>query len=414
MIMRAYLAYCILFAAASIVALATFNWFTDPYWIFGSPEVNHFNTIKPSIDSNQRIFKITNVLRAHPQALIIGTSREDSGIDPKHTAFKNRTAFNAATSAQPFVESKELLRALSEERNAPNLIVFGLLFENANVYGSPLPPDYSMDNFSDRHHFGLLFNLSTVEASAMTVVKNLIGKQATSDERRDGFRTPKSWIDQLYIGQRLAFKNVTRNYFLDYHFPQPACKYALVPDEGSIKSISPMEELREAIAIAYHTKADMRLFIGPSHARQWETIGVSGLWGQFEDWKRMLLQIVESEAAKAHASPFPVWDFSGYSSITVEDVPSAQDINVRMRYYYESSHYTPVAGDLVLDRIFNLKIPGHAVPDDFGIRLTRQNIEAHLANIRLARERYRRTHPEDIAEIESLAREVAKQKHCST
>jgi hypothetical protein len=126
----------------------------------------------------------------------------------------------------------------------------------------------------------------------------------------------------------------------------------------------------------------------------------------------MLLQIVESEAAKAHASPFPVWDFSGYNTITVEEVPSAQDVNARMRYYYESSHYTPAAGDLVLDRIFNLKMTEHVVPSDFGIRLTKQNIEAHLANIRVAREHYQRMHPDDVAEIESLSREVAKQKHC--
>lgn len=410
--MRKYLAYFALFAATSIVALAIFNLIIDPFWIFGSPEIKRFNAAKPSIDSNQRIFKITNVLHTPPQALIIGTSREDSGLNPGHPAFNGHTVFNAATSAQPFVESKELLFALTKEKHAPSLIVFGLLFENANVYGAPLPSDYSADNFSDYHHVGLLFNLDTVKASMMTVIKNLIGGQIISDERKDGFRTPNSWIDQLSIGQHLAFNHTERNYLLDLHFPKPACKNTLVPDEGIIKPNVPMEELREAIAIAYRSKADMRLFIGPSHARQWETIGTSGLWEQFESWKHILLQIVEEEAEKAHTTPFPVWDFSGYNSITVEDVPSAQDIKTRMRYYYESSHYTPAAGDLVLDRIFSLKISERVVPNDFGTRLTRQNIGVHLANIRIARERYRRTHPDDVAEIESIAREVAKQKHC--
>lgn len=409
--MRKYLVYCTVFAATSIIALAAFNWFADPFWIFGSPEIRRFNAAKPSVDSHQRIFKITNALRERPQVLITGTSREDSGIDPKHPAFTGRTVFNASTSAQPFVESKELLRALADEGSEPSLIVFGLLFENANVYGSPLPPDYSADNFSD-HHFGLVFNLDTVEASIMTVVDNLVRNQKAFDERKDGFRTPNSWTDQLSIGQRRAFRNSERNYLLDYHFPQPACKNSLVSDRDGRDRIAPMEELREAIAIAYRFKTDMRLFIGPSHARQWETIGASGLWSQFEDWKRMLLQIVESEAEKAHASPFPVWDFSGYNTITVEEVPSVQDTNARMQYYYESSHYAPAAGDLVLDRIFNLPITGRAVPSDFGVRLTRQNIEAHLANIRVARERYRRMHPDDVAEIESMSREVAKQKHC--
>lgn len=409
--MRQYLTHCAIIAITSVIALAAFNWFTDPYWIFESPEIKRFNAKKPAIESNQRIFKITNVLRIHPQALIIGTSREDSGIDPKHPAFIKHTVFNAATSAQPFVESKELLRALNNEGSTPNLVVFGLLFENANVYGPPLPPDYSSDNFSE-NHFGLLFNLSTVDASLTTVMKNLIGEHPTIDERKDGFRTPNRWIDQLSIGQHLAFKNAERNYLLDYHFPQPSCKDSLVSVGGSVKSVTPMDELREAIAIAYRSQTDLRLFIGPSHARQWETIGASGLWDQFENWKRMLVQIVESEAAKAHASPFPVWDFSGYNSITIEDVPSAHDVKARMRYYYESSHYTPENGNLVLDRIFNIK-GVQPVPDDFGIRLTSQNIDATLTRIRLSREHYRRTHPDDITEVDTMAREVAKQKHCS-
>ncbi|GAB1233430.1 hypothetical protein UT4_18970 [Ferrigenium sp. UT4] len=52
--------------------------------------------------------------------------------------------------------------------------------------------------------------------------------------------------------------------------------------------------------------------------------------------------------------------------------------------------------------------------NDFGVLLTSQNIESRLAHIRADRERYRQTHPEDVAEIEAMAREVAKTKHCAT
>src|SRR5205823_3536266 len=110
---------------------------------------------------------------------------------------------------------------------------------------------------------------------------------------------------------------------------------------------------------------------------------------------------------------FPIWDFSGYNSITGEDVPPVQDVKTRMHYYYESSHYTPATGDSVLDRIFGLKPNERSLPDNFGVLLTSRNIDAHLANIRYAREHYRQTHPEDVAEIEAIAREVTKQKHCT-
>jgi hypothetical protein len=75
---------------------------------------------------------------------------------------------------------------------------------------------------------------------------------------------------------------------------------------------------------------------------------------------------------------------------------------------------TPAAGDLVLDRLFDFKTPDRTVPDDFGVLLTSQTIEPHLAKIRVERERYRQNHPQDIAEIEAMAREVAKTKRCNS
>ena len=46
--------------------------------------------------------------------------------------------------------------------------------------------------------------------------------------------------------------------------------------------------------------------------------------------------------------------------------------------------------------------------------LSSRNIDTHLAHTRAAREQYRQTHPQDVAEIEALAREVAKTKRCNS
>lgn len=408
--MKKYSVQVVLLATAILTLFVVANFIVDPFGIYGSPKIKRFNSSKPFTDDNARLAEIISVLRKSPQSLIIGTSREDSGIDPKHPVFHSSSVFNAAIASQPFLESKEILHSLSEHGEFPKQIVFGLLFENANVFGYPLPADYSQENFNASRPYKLLLSLSTLKSSVKTIAKNLAGESSVTEN--DGFRTPGKWVDQLLVGQHKAFKDNERHYLLDNHFPLPACKSALIADTNKGKALTPMEEVRDAVAIAYRMKSDMHLFIGPSHARQWETIAASGLWGQFEDWKRMLVEIVESEAKKANTTPFQVWDFSGYNSITAEEIPSVTDISKRMRYFYESSHYTPAAGDLVLDRIFNFKSPDRTVPDDFGVLLASQNIEAHLANIRVARERYRQRHPEDVAEIEAMAREVAKTKHC--
>ena len=51
-----------------------------------------------------------------------------------------------------------------------------------------------------------------------------------------------------------------------------------------------------------------------------------------------------------------------------------------MRWYWDHSHYRRATGDLILDRIFGHDDPAHHLPDDFGVRVTGANIDAHLAS----------------------------------
>ena len=87
------------------------------------------------------------------------------------------------------------------------------------------------------------------------------------------------------------------------------------------------------------------------------------------------MEINEQEAARSGESPYPLWDFSGYNSLTTEDVPPDGDSETQMKWYWESSHYKKELGDLVLDRIFDYHHPERIVPDDFGVLLTPKNIK---------------------------------------
>ncbi|MBF0220187.1 MAG: hypothetical protein HQL49_11780, partial [Gammaproteobacteria bacterium] len=90
--------------------------------------------------------------------------------------------------------------------------------------------------------------------------------------------------------------------------------------------------------------------------------------------------------------------------LTSEPVPAAGDKESEMRWHWESSHYKKELGDLVLDRIFDYHSADRKIPSDFGILLMPDNLEQHLAQIRADRERWRSTHSQDIAEIESLTK----------
>ena len=77
-----------------------------------------------------------------------------------------------------------------------------------------------------------------------------------------------------------------------------------------------------------------------------------------------------------------------------------------MKYYWDSSHFKEVVGDHLLDQIFERSTPGRQVPDDFGVRLTPDNIESALARDRAAQARYRAAHPGDIDRIKRLLAEA--------
>ena len=143
------------------------------------------------------------------------------------------------------------------------------------------------------------------------------------------------------------------------------------------------------------------LFITPSHARQWETLAAAGLWAEWEDWKRHLLDI-----SLAAGDDMQLWDFSGYSQISTEPVP-AEGSKTIMQGYTDSAHFTPAVGTQVLARL-----DGAATPEDFGVKLGIDNLEIHLSRLRHAHTLYRATHPADIDVIRAVAAEVDKIKHC--
>jgi hypothetical protein len=74
-----------------------------------------------------------------------------------------------------------------------------------------------------------------------------------------------------------------------------------------------------------------------------------------------------------------------------------------MRWVSDSSHFTPEAGAIVLDRMRGVEVPG----GELGVRLTPQNLEGQLERMRRDRLEWRTRHPADVAEIEAMADEPA-------
>jgi hypothetical protein len=68
-----------------------------------------------------------------------------------------------------------------------------------------------------------------------------------------------------------------------------------------------------------------------------------------------------------------------------------------VKWFWEPSHYKKAAGDLILSRILDDASLERPVPDDFGIKLSSDNIEDWLIQTRAAGRRYRTAEPEETA-----------------
>ena len=78
---------------------------------------------------------------------------------------------------------------------------------------------------------------------------------------------------------------------------------------------------------------------------------------------------------------------TGYTGYVGETVPPAGDTTTRMKWYLEASHFTPALGEEVLNRLLASGAEQYG-PSDFGVRLTTNNLAAHLSRIRADRETY--------------------------
>ncbi len=130
-----------------------------------------------------------------------------------------------------------------------------------------------------------------------------------------------------------------------------------------------LDALREIVAMAKEQGIALTVFINPIH----RTTYLDTDRKLFAVFKRQLATITD------------YYDFSGLNSVTTNNY-----------YYYETSHYREIVGDMMLARMFGF--PNARVPADFGFHVTKRNIEEHLARqaAELRRDRFKHASAADV------------------
>jgi len=340
------------------------NVLVDPYGLF--PEAN-LKPLRPyESRRGSRIAKAADLARGGFRSAIFGTSRSEVGFDPRHPKITPQPAYNAALAGTSMVELGRVY-AFADERNALELALFGLDFILFNEHGG-FGDDYEASLFAlDRDGLlaaaPLLLSQRSLDATLESLGRAARG--SATDYTEQGRRARKIQDVRSNTLARCAFA-------LRQIFTSPAL-YA-----GYSLSGARLSEMREIVAARGSAGLRTVIVVTPAHALLLETIRASGLWGEFERFKRAL--------AEFDALGAVVYDFTGYNEYTTEPLP-IDEPSREMRWHWEVSHFRKELGDLVLDLALGEPAdPDALAPTSFGQRLTPETIEPHLARIRTERE----------------------------
>ena len=391
---RQYLRWFFAAAAASLALIALLNLAVDPYSVFGSPRIPRFNANKPDFVEQLRLTHVYAVARRKPGCILLGTSRTGRGLDPDHPALRQLDCYNMAL---PSVSLYEMRRYFQHAQTARRVIlaldfrVFTTPTDTTGAFSEARleadaegRPQFNLFSAKLPDLAGALLSLTALQSSVKTVRQQ---DWTTDTLGSDGY-----WLKLTdRYDHRRAFAALTRDSIA--HFAE------LRNDDAMFANSS--QELRALLRTAYASGAEVSLLISPSHAWHWQTLEMSGLWPRFEGIKRNLVQVNAEESSRAGRSAFAIWDFSGAYGPSAEAVPKSS--GAKMRWYWESVHYKRELGELMVDRILR-NVRSTEWPD-FGVELSMESIEAHLAALRSAQRAYAAEHPEVITTIRALIHE---------
>jgi hypothetical protein len=361
----------LLAASLPMLLVGLFNYTIDPYDVLKSPTIEGVNYSKPDKLKNTRIFKAVDIINIKPVTIFLGSSRTDYGLDPQHPALNNsQPAYNSAIgAASPYEMLAYLKHAIANQKDL-KLVVVGLddfMFNELNGRNDRnLDKRLGISSFKIQDAIEFLFSFDVLSASIETLQSNLTNPNYLS-YNPDG-RLNLRPLDKNKEATKYRFGINLEVYFKSF----PEYKFSTVF----------LNDFREVVELCRKKNIELKVFISPAHITQLEAIRMAGNWQMFEKMKRELVKIT------------PVWDFSGYNSVTSEPLTN------KIENYLDSSHYRKEIGDLILNRIFNYH--QDRVPSDFGILLTPENLESHLEKIRDDREKWAKHGQKEIEFVKSI------------
>lgn len=350
--------------------LALFNAVVDPYNLYPTIHLTSLEPYKPNND--HRRAKAALVRQHHDwNTLILGSSYAVVGMDATHPALGDGHAFNLGLNGGKLEEQLGALRYAWRYGHPIQHVI--LIYDNQWFFKTAKPTtDYVESPFNPNYAYieymgSNLLGTQATEHAWHAIRQWREGQHATDDPHGRRIKPVLS----ADIPQRLAF---------DEYLNAPDLKAP--PDSDAAN----LDLFQQFASFCLERDIQLTVFIPPAHVSLLERFDASGYWPTWQDGKRRLLTLAEQlNQHHPDAPPVTLWDFNSISPYTTEPIPPAGDTQTRLKWFWDPGHFKKPLGDAMLQRAITEPTSPQA---PFGTRLTADNIEPYLADLRESFNRY--------------------------
>lgn len=339
---------------AALGTVASFNRLVDPYHLHDGPDIDGINLLKARPDRSLGDIKLAQALRVKPDALILGNSRADIGLDPAHPRLRAlaQRPFNLAVPGSGLPSTVAALEGALAAGLRPRLVIVGLEFFDYLNAGPALAgrPRRAIAPDLLALHLQSLFTLAALGDSVATLRAQRDPYAATV--RHDGFNPLHDYeriaADEGYAAlfRQRAIENARR------------IRARQWPDD--LRRTADYAALGRLLELAHEHGMRVELLTYPYHAHILGALHREGLIDEFEQWKLALADIVQRGARSGTQAR--LWDFSVVGEHTAEAVPPPGDRRSTTRWYWEGGHFKSALGDLLLERMLGPDGSADAAP----------------------------------------------------
>ena len=367
---RRYLSVVATVVVIPLLLVMLCNFLADPFRVYRT-----VNLVPNHLDSNNSyVTAAENFNHALPEKVVVGSSRVVDGFRESDSVENSTLAlpFKVAVRGTSWDEQKRILEYLIAHRNPPKHLVLAMDLDT--VLRKSRPSDFAHSRFA--------VSIKAVDYHACNLLSMHALKKSLESVSPSGAAVDK--IDEIVQqqGSHRVFKRQLRRK-IEMH----------APDETVARIDQSIRELASVIGKAKSQAITFEIAILPVHALSIERLHRSGYGSSIDSLKRQLADLASQQ--NVH-----LWDFASYSSIATERVPRDSNEGQRMKWFYDSDHFTPELGDLIVQRMNQSPNPSKGIRD-LGCRVDKTNIESHLSEVRLLRAKYLQSKPWELDLLDS-------------